>query len=167
MLPLDDVRWEFLEGGYRRPYDPRGALRALETGDPAAGWRELWEDLHHQGDVGAASYAAVPHLVRIHRARGEPDFNTYALVGVIEIERHRRGNPMVPAFLSDAYHQALLDLAMCALEDLAKSSEPTLVSSACGIICLARQLSCAGRVLLTFGEEELAELLAQYDGDAT
>jgi hypothetical protein len=50
--------------------------------DAAAAWQELWEELHHQGDVGDASYAAVPELVRIHRSESAVDWNPYALVAI-------------------------------------------------------------------------------------
>ena len=82
MLNLDDNRWNSLAGGYRMKCDPRPLLAELESEreqrDEA--WRELWEELHHQGDVGEASYASVPHLVRIHRKSGVVDWNTYAIV---------------------------------------------------------------------------------------
>jgi hypothetical protein len=63
MLALDDRKWKELLGGYKVPYDASHALRRLERGADA--WKELWEELHHQGDLGEASYAAVPKLVRI------------------------------------------------------------------------------------------------------
>jgi hypothetical protein len=106
-MDLDDPAWGRLLGGYRVPYDPRKALRALEQGDDTEGaWAELWNELHHQGDVGAASYAAVPHLVRIHAARGVPDWNTYALVAIVEEARRESRNPRLPANLRDAYEAA-------------------------------------------------------------
>lgn len=66
MISFDDPRWDDLEGGYRIEYDPRPALLTLEDSpdDPDA-WAELWEELHHQGDVGEASYAAVPYLAAL------------------------------------------------------------------------------------------------------
>ena len=71
MLSLNDERWQNLDGGYRTQFDPTSLLSQLESGQGSkAAWHELWEGLHHQGDVGEASYAAVPHLVRIYRARG-------------------------------------------------------------------------------------------------
>ena len=100
MLELDDRRWSELEGGYRVPFDPRPALRQLERGVGLSdAWRELWDGLHHQGDVGLASYAAVPHLVRIHAAHAAADWNTYALLEVIEWERHVDRNPTIPDWL--------------------------------------------------------------------
>ncbi|MEG0881483.1 MAG: hypothetical protein RSH52_09485, partial [Janthinobacterium sp.] len=62
-LSLDDPLWTTLEGGYRMPYDVAKALKAMQAGDDV--WHELWEELHHQGDVGVASYAAVPQLVHL------------------------------------------------------------------------------------------------------
>ena len=68
MLSFDDERWNDLKGGYKTPFAPRPSLRKLESQqDTATAWQELWEDLHHQGDVGDASYASIPELVRIHR----------------------------------------------------------------------------------------------------
>ena len=84
MMDFDNPEWLTLLGGYRIPYDPRRALLALERNENAeAAWKELWDELFHQGDVGEASYAAVPHLVRIHASRGIADWNTYSIVAII------------------------------------------------------------------------------------
>jgi len=70
MLSFDDKRWNNLMGGYKTPFDPRPSLQKLESHqDTASAWEELWEELHHQGDVGDASYAAIPELVRIPSQR--------------------------------------------------------------------------------------------------
>ena len=100
MLTLDDSRWGDLTGGYRMKCDPRPPLAKLENGRDTEGTRHaLWDDLHNQGDVGEASYAAVPHLVRIYRNHGLPDWNTYAIVAVIELARNKGSNPDVPKWL--------------------------------------------------------------------
>ncbi len=166
MLAFDDARWLELMGGYRVRYDPRPALSLLQGGNAGAAWQALWSDLHHQGDVDGASYAAVPHLVRIHSIRGVPDWNTYALVGVIEIVRHRPRNPPLPEFLRDGYLDALQRLATLALADLSRSADPLLVTSACGIVCLARGQAAAGRLLLTFTDDELTEILSNTIGES-
>ena len=86
MLSFEDKRWQNLEGGYREKFDPRPQLsKLLANNDTKVAWHELWEGLHHQGDIGEASYAAVPELVRIYRERRELDWNTYAIVGVVEL----------------------------------------------------------------------------------
>jgi hypothetical protein len=55
--PQVDIPWDELEGGYRQLYDPRLAFAAIADG--SGDWGELWQELHHQGDVGTASYAAM------------------------------------------------------------------------------------------------------------
>src|SRR5690242_20920662 len=56
-MEYDDPRWVGLQGGYRIPYDPRNALHSLEANTNVEKvWEELWTELHHQGDVGEASY---------------------------------------------------------------------------------------------------------------
>jgi hypothetical protein len=104
MLNIDDQRWEKLLGGYRRPYDPRSALAKLRSGtNDAMVWEELWNELHHQGDVGEASYAAVPHLVSIYGKRPSADWNVYAIVAIIELARKHGSNPDVPTWLDSSY----------------------------------------------------------------
>src|SRR6266478_1796311 len=96
-LDLEDPAWSGLCGGYRIPYDPRPALRTLELGEGTeAAWKELWQELYHQGDVGEASYAAVPHLVRIYRGSQSGGWNTYAIVALMELARRAEGNPPLP-----------------------------------------------------------------------
>lgn len=70
MLSRTDSIWRELEGGYRLPYDASKALIQMEAGESV--WDELWNEPYHQGDVGVASYAAIPQLVRISEARESP-----------------------------------------------------------------------------------------------
>ena len=136
MLSLDDPRWKQLEGGYRVPYDASVPISRFERGEDV--WKELWEELHHQGDVGEASYAAVPHLVRIAAARSSRDWNLYALASVIEVERHRRRNPPLAPWLADAYAAAWQTLLSLALRDLATVQDPVSLRCMLGAVALAR-----------------------------
>jgi hypothetical protein len=101
MLSLTDKRWTELKGGYRTAFDPRPALHKLESNVHAKeAWHELWEGLHHQGDVGEASYAAVPHIVGIYRRRQKDRWRTFGLIALIELARGRDTNPKVPSWLN-------------------------------------------------------------------
>ena len=92
MFSLNDERWYQLTGGYKTPFDPRPALAKLsKLQDEVGAWEELWEELHHQGDVGDASYAAIPELVRIHRIGGIARWNTYSMAAIIDLARTERG----------------------------------------------------------------------------
>jgi hypothetical protein len=57
MLSFDYERWNHLTGGYKMPFDPRPSLRKPESPRIPPAWQDLWEELHHQGDLGDASYA--------------------------------------------------------------------------------------------------------------
>lgn len=111
MLSFEDSRWNALTAGYRTRIDLRPILQRLEfEQDAKQAWDELWQELYHQGDVGEGSFVAVPRLVRIHRLRGVPDWNTYALTARIEIARGKDGNPDVPAWSRESYDEALREL---------------------------------------------------------
>jgi hypothetical protein len=159
MLPYDDPRWKQLKGGYRDLYDPTSALIRLENGEPVEKiWQELWNELHHQGDVGEASYAAVPHLVRIQKEKGSLGWNFYLLVATIELERHEPRNPPMPDWLQNSYDTAWKDLLFLALQDVQQSNEPLTVRTALGAIALAKGFPFLGRLLAHHKESELEEI---------
>jgi hypothetical protein len=162
----DDTRWTSLLGGHRIPYDPRAALAKLESAEPEAAWSELWDELHHQGDVDTASFAAVPELVRIHERRSAPDWNTYALVGTIELQRDQGENPGVPAWLEESYRKAVTRLGELAHEDLKQAQDPLIARSALGIIALTKGLRSHARILLALDESEVEEIVEDVWGGA-
>ena len=162
LLDFADDEWGRLRGGYRVPYDPRKALKALEAGEQTdAAWKELWNELHHQGDVGEASYAAVPHLVRIHGARGVPDWNTFALAATIEEARHNGGNPDIPERLQDAYQAAWRRLVELGLQELLEADDSTLITSILAALAMGKGQLALGRFAILFDEEERKELLVE------
>ena len=130
--------------------DPRPLLAKLENHlDTEATWHELWDDLHHQGDVGEASYAAVPHLVRIYRNHNAPDWNTYAIVAV---------NPVVPKWLEDDYFSAIQELAKIGAAEVLTANDPEALRAILGIIAIAKGLQTHGRFLVEFSEDELSDM---------
>jgi hypothetical protein len=159
-MDFQDPRWTRLLGGYRVPYDPRKALRALELGgETEAAWQELWNKLHHQGSVGEASYAAVPHLVRIHINRDAPDWNTYALVATIEEVRHNSRNPPLPPDLREAYEAAWRQLVEHGFGELRTAEDPTLVCSIIGVIAIGKGQLTLGRLAVALTEDERKEII--------
>ncbi len=162
MISLDDPKWKELHGGYRIPYDASNALKRLEQGEDV--WDELWENLHHQGDIGEASYAAVPHLVRIARGLQNRDWNPYSLVSTIEIERHRKSNPPLPSWLEDDYRTAWKDVLQMALNDLSQADDPLKVRSILGAVALSKGQLKLGAMLSYSDESEIDEVIEKYDG---
>jgi len=158
MLAADDKHWSTLRSGYRLPLDPRVLVRKLDNdSDAKAVWAELWDELHHQGDVGDASYAAVPLLVEAHRRRGEADWNTYAIVSIIELARTEQHNPPVPAWLSDAYFSAIQELCSIGLREIADAKDIDSVRAVLSVIALAKGLRTHAKFLVDYNEEELRE----------
>ena len=156
-MQLDDERWSKLHGGYKEPYDPRDALRRLEHGDASA-WNELWERLHHQGAIGEASYAAVPVLVRIHQARGVPDWNTYGMAAMIEKARHDGRNPPLPDWLLQDYEAAWRKLEALTLADFWNADSYELIHSIIAVLAFRKGRITLGRMAL-LTEDEREEML--------
>jgi hypothetical protein len=113
MLRLDSPNWSQLQHAYGAASDIPDMLRQLEAFPPHEGHEAppyfmLWSSLCHQDDVYTASYAAVPHLIRILASaptRAHWDF--FLLPTCIEISRLRGRGPDIPAELRDAYFSAL------------------------------------------------------------
>jgi hypothetical protein len=147
MLPLDDQRWKNYKGGYGIAYDASVPLRQLfMSGASETLWEELWNELHHQGNLGAASYAAVPHLLEFARTRPKLDWNVFALIAVIELERPHTLS--VPPELSDAYFQSIADIAKILAGHPDISWSDLLMQSAAACIALARGQREFARVYL-------------------
>jgi hypothetical protein len=162
MLDLENVRWSTLTGGYRTPLDPRPILMRLETEpDSTQVWEELWDELHHQGDIGDASFASVPILVRIHRERGAADWNTYAIVAVIELARKKGENPDVPRWLEEDYFRAIRELAEMGTAEVLRAESPEDVRAILSVIAIEKGLRTHGWFLVNYSEEELLEIEAR------
>ena len=156
---MNDAQWAGLHGGYRVPYDPRPALARLKRGDTLA-WDELWQELHHQGDVGDASYAAVPELVRIQAARGGADWNTFALAATIEEARRSGRNPKLPGWLVEDHKAAWDRLGAMALAAFPSASGDELISSILAVLAWSKDKASLGcMAMLT--EDERQEMLDQ------
>jgi hypothetical protein len=161
-MDFDDERWSQLLGGYRIPYDPRSALRALETetgADLAQTWSDLWENLHHQGDVGEASYAALPAIANLVIGRGVTDWNPFALAAVIEEARYENArNPPLPSWLERDYANAWTKLFEAALKLLPRATDASEISSLLAVLALHQGQRFLSRMAL-LNEQERSNML--------
>lgn len=117
MLDLDSPRWHELDHAYGKASDIPALLRQLEANPDVQGdskpWESLWSSLCHQTTVYPASYAAVPHLVRIASlAQDPPAVDYFCLPAMIERGRDVPGTPQFPADLVDAYFDAIKHLPL-------------------------------------------------------
>lgn len=155
----DEARWAELSHAYGPAGDIPALLRALES-DPSQRapaqepWVTLWSSLCHQGDVYDASYAAVPHIVRIAlAATGPVDFSVFLLPASVEVARVTGRGPALPEDLAAPYHQAIARLpdAVAAHRDRPWSQDLTI--------------SAAAALAVAKGHHALAEALMNLDAD--
>jgi len=159
MQNFDDMHWNRLAGGYKTLFDPRPILAKLESQqDTTAAWKQLWEELHHQGDIGEASYATVPELVTIHRKGSMADWNLYAIVAIIELARTEPQNPEVPNWLREDYFRAIEELARMGTRDILTATQSETQRAILSVIAISRGLRTHGKFLVAYSEAELAEI---------
>jgi hypothetical protein len=114
LLDLTSPRWAELNHAYGPATDVPALLERLADLPDSAGdaepWHTLWSSLAHQGDVYAASFAAVPHVVEALARDPVGAGSTYfQFPAWVEICRARHGIA-VPADLAPAYFQSLARL---------------------------------------------------------
>jgi len=114
MIELDSPRWNELKHAYGIASDTPDLLRQLDrfpaSDNDAEPWFTLWSSLAHQGDVYSASFAAVPHVVRVLASdpvRAGCDF--FQFPTWVEICR-AKNNVSIPHDLADDYRAALHSL---------------------------------------------------------
>lgn len=162
MIPDDDRRWGLLKGGYRVPYDPRPALSRLRSdGADATAWAELWENLHHQGDVDDAAYASIVLLAGVH-GTGLSRANLFALAATVEVERGRRTNPPLPDWLEADYQRAWRELRHAALRELEHSTDAGVLQYAAAVVLLSKGLDRLGALVWYHDDSTLREFLDQH-----
>jgi len=158
MIQLDDPRWKELDGGYRMPYDASVALKQLETAKTAdqidAVFSELCNELHHQGDVGLASYFSIPHIIRIAIEKSIYNYNVFGLIVTIEIERHKN-NPDLPKDFEETYLRSLkVDLPDLVNKGLNENWDLTLTTTILSALAVSK------------GHVELAEAISKMEDEA-
>ena len=163
MLPLGSPRWQELAHVYGAAGDIPEKLRRLEAEGiidwgPDSVLEEIASAIYHQGDPGTASYAAVPHLVRIAEDRTPAEQTWLVLLcGWIEAARTSL-RPEVPDDLSQAYDNALAKARRLAIAFLnSPRGNWTKGEYAVDLTYLF------GAIAAFDGEHELAQDLAMFD----
>jgi hypothetical protein len=166
-MELTDNIWQELEGGYRTPYDVSIPLRKLEEiDDPEIMkpiWEELWNELHHQGDVGIASYLAIPQIVKIGINKEIIDWNLLGICCVIEQQRILGDNPDLPKDFENYYANGLASLKILATNYLERELDKTTLIIALSTIALFSGQIKLSKAIMEFEDEDmLDEFLLQF-----
>ncbi len=152
--------WSRLTDADGDTYDPTVALKAIVSGDAGEGYDELWQRVHHQGDLGTAAYAVVPELVRLMSNRKEPDWRAYSLIATIDERRKADGNPPVPGWLQGSYATAMRELIQPALAHLRSAEVDEDVRSLLAVLAHAKGQRTIGAIAL-WTEDERQEALGE------
>ena len=122
-MEFENINWDDLTGGYKTSYNPIEAFYKIKSSNPIvvkSGFEELWENLHHQGDVGTASYYSVPILIKLCVEEKSLDWNFIGLCVIIENCRHSLDNPILPSAFEVYYNECLLKFETYLLSNFKK-----------------------------------------------
>jgi hypothetical protein len=165
LLSLDDPRWATYRGGYNRAaFDAVSLIRELHRdGFTDSFWKRVWDDLHHQGDVGEATYAIIPYLVEHQSSLSDLDEQLFHFAAIVELSRPENRNPPVPAEVELAYELALRKLPVLGAEKMRRGCAPHVVMGIAAVTALAAGQRLLARAYLDFDREAAAAFVeAEY-----
>ena len=102
-------------------------------------WWEIWDTLHHQGDVYISSYVAIPKIFEIYKEKNWLDYNLPGLFAVIENCRQQEKNPELPDWLKKGYFQTLNKTVQYCAENISKEWDRELLNSFLLLLCAVKQ----------------------------
>ena len=165
-MDLDNRIWATLQGGYKIPYNASRPLKKLRDAtrqeEFAIIFNELWDNLHHQGDVGVASYLSIPQLVSICINKKSLDWNFIGLCVLIENCRLDEHNPELPKEYQDVYFEALSQFERYLLLNFKSITDQTALRLTLGLFATVNGQSGLGRAIEILDEDMLPEFLEQH-----
>jgi len=165
-MDLDDRIWATLEGGYKIPYNASRPLKKLRDAtrqnEFAVIFAELWDNLHHQGDVGIASYLAIPQLVSICINKKSLDWNFIGLCVVIENCRLDGNNPELPEEYHNSYFESLSQLERYLLLNFKSITDQTALRLTLALFATVNGQPGLGKAIEILKEDILQEFLEDH-----
>lgn len=160
MLSLSSDEWSRLTHAYGAASDIPELLTTLSDypGKPSSEsepFFSLWSSLCHQGDTYTASYAAVPHIIRL--AEVKPNLISYdflLLPTSIEIARLSGRGPKIPAGIVMEYSDAIKRMPKIVGQIKVDELDETWC------------LTCAAAIAISAGNSTLAEAILELEGDS-
>lgn len=165
-MDLDNRIWATLQGGYKIPYNASIPLKKLSHAtrqdEFAIIFAELWNNLHHQGNVGTASYLAVPQLVSICINKKSLDWNFIGLCVLIENCRLEDHNPELPNEYQDHYFESLTQFERYLLLNFKSITDQTALRLTLSLLATVNGQPGLGRAIEILDEDLLPEFLEQH-----
>ena len=166
MIALDSSRWSELDQAYGSAADIPALLAQLESFPSSGGdnepWFSLWSALCHQDDVYTASFAAVPHIIRV--LASDPmraDFSFFQLPACIEIARARNEFP-IPADLRQPYIEALQQLPALVGASAARQWDEDFLCCALSAIAAAKGFPSAAKAALELNAKTAEDFMEWF-----
>ncbi|MEX3983804.1 hypothetical protein AB4Y45_33000 [Paraburkholderia sp. EG287A] len=151
-LALDSPRWVELEHAYGRASDIPELLRQLAAVPTSGGskepWFSIWSALAHQNDVYPATFAAVPHVVRVIAAAPDKvDFGYFQFPAVVEAWR-QKNQTAIPDDLRADYFAALAALPSLVAATAAHELGQDFLASALAAVAAAKGFGSIAETVL-------------------
>jgi hypothetical protein len=96
--------------------------------------------------------------VRLYRERRNFDWNTYAIVGVIELARDNGKNPKVPKWLEKDYSQSIRDLAEIGATEVLRTKKQKRFGQYLAFLRFSQALEPHAKFLIDYSADELLEM---------
>ena len=128
-------------------------------------WNVLWEDLHHQGDVGEASYAVVPYLTEYAKSASQIAWHAFGFAAIVELERTEHDNPEVPEEIRQSYFASIRELPKIALDRGADAWDKYCFEPVMACLALSLDHREHARAYLELTESEISEFFKYYYGE--
>ena len=125
-------------------------------------FKELWDNLHHKGHVGLASYLAVPQLVSICITKKSLDHNFIGLCVLIENRRLEEHNPELPIEYQDHYFESLTQFEKYLLLNFKNITDQTALRLALALFATVNGQPGLGKAIELLDEDLIPEFLEQY-----
>lgn len=166
MLSLDDPRWSELPHAYGCAADIPALLRQLadipSSENDKEPWFSLWSTLAHQGDVHAASFAAVPHVIAfLASAPLRADSSYFQFPAWVEICRAKKGLA-VPEDLALAYFESLSRLPALVAAASSRQWDEGFLRCALSAVAAAKGEPAVAEAILELSPEVAGEFMEWF-----
>ena len=165
-MDLNSQIWSTLEGGYRIPYDASVVLKELKSTSDVKIiehiFCELWDNLHHQGDVGVGSYLSSISLIDICIEKKSFDWNYIGLCLVIEHCRRSGNNSELPSQFKGDYFTALNRFEEYLLSNFKAIDDPTSIRLTLALFATLHEQYDLGKAIEKLDDDVLGEFLERY-----
>jgi hypothetical protein len=148
VVPLDSPRWKTLEHAYGAAGDVPDLIQAIEAEKmpnycDGGTWFEVYSSLYHQYSTYSATYAALPHIVRIAET-GTLGQRLAVMCLAGEIQVHGHADETIPSDLLPEFELAMVTTKKSSLKTLREAAQVGITNAAVSNWTL-------GDLLLAFG----------------